>query len=156
MQAPKKTTDDPFVLNCRVEKRKRSYREKQSRGREWNEQAEVVLLVPDVTDEATEFFDAWLGVDLTPEERAALKIGDQISEVGMLIGHPVHGFTRGVVMRSSIDYPKAHIFVMTKKSEERLLKWVGKKIRVDVLPESEIEKHEDGAAETAPTIEGLL
>lgn len=73
-----------------------------------------------------------------------------------MIGHPVHGFTRGMVMRSAPDLPNAHIFVMTKKSEERLLKHVGKKLRVEVLPESEIEKHEDGQAETAPTIEGLL
>lgn len=55
-----RTTADRYYLTCKVEERKLSYREHQSYGKEWNEQASVIVLLPFSSTEADCFYFAWL------------------------------------------------------------------------------------------------
>lgn len=141
----RKDSSDRFHLQCRVVQKRMSYREHQSKQKEWNEEANVILLVPETTDEASDFFRVWL-----PE-----KDTDDLSEVGMLIKYPVQGFVKGAVKWGSFQLSMPHIFVMTKAAEDILASHIGKKVEVIVVGEQEIDHLYDAKAETAPTIDGF-
>lgn len=142
------STHERYELKCKVLKKRMNYREHQSRGKEWNESADVILLVPDTSTESSAFFTAWL-----PDE-ADLKLyengekGPNCVEVGMRAEFPVGGFVRGALYRSNHLLPAPHIFVMTKRAEDILQKHVGKKINVTVLGEEEFEHFYNASAET--------
>lgn len=137
------TTEERFELICKVHKEILPYREHQSRGKEWNEQASVILLIPETTDQASGFYDAWLPIDL-PEVDGK----PPCHEIGMEVGYPVGGFMRGAVFHSSPLYPERHIFVMSNRAEKILQNRVGEKIRVTVLGEQEFDQAYEAKAET--------
>lgn len=143
-----RTTADRFYLLCKVVKKKLSYREHQSRGKEWNETADVIFLVPEQTTESDVFHSVWLPPKLTPEEVKLLPQAQVYPEFMMEAGEPVCGYFRGYASWGSTLVPKPHIFVMTKKAEERLQKHVGKKINITVLGDVEEEKIYQAKAET--------
>lgn len=142
------TTEDQFELICKVVKKPLSYRDHQSRGKEWNETAQVILLVPETTTESSAFFTAWL-----PDE-GATKIDENgktvvdYAEVGMRGSYPVSGFFRGALYRANHLLPQPHIFVMSKRVEDLLQHCVGKKIRLTVLGEKEFDEAYEAKAET--------
>lgn len=142
----RKDSTDRFYLQCQVVQKRMSYLEQQSKMQAWNEEANVILLVPETTDESSDFFRVWL-----PEKNS-----DEFSEIGMLIRHPIQGFVKGAVRWGSFQLSMPHIFVMTKSAEEILASHVGKKIDVIVVGEQEIENLYDAKAETAPTIDGFM
>lgn len=142
------TTEDRFELTCKVLKRKKSYRDHQSRGKEWNDTATVILLVPEQTTEASCFFKVWL-----PEEEEILagaedKKDQAYSEIGIRTGFPVTGFFRGALCRGNNLLPQPHIFVMSNRAEKALQSYDGKKIRVTVLGEQEFDEAYEARAET--------
>lgn len=142
------TTDEQFELTCKVVKKKMSYRDHQSRGKEWNDTADVVLLVPEQTTEASCFFTAWLPdpEDYKVDEWGQRHIGH--NEVGLRVAHPIGGFVRGALYRANNLLPMPHIFVMSKKAEDILQNYEGKKIRVTVLGEKEFDEAYEAKAET--------
>lgn len=142
------STEENFVLTCQVIKKPMSYRDHQSRGKEWNDTANIALLKPETTTEAARFFTAWL-----PDESdiRTNEWGEKIpahSEIGMKIGHPVNGFVRGALFRGTQLLPSPHIFIMSKRAEDILQNHVGKKIRVTVLGEKEFDEAYEAKAET--------
>lgn len=142
------TSEDRFELICKVVKQHMSYRDHQSRGKEWNQSASVILLVPETTTESTCFMTAWL-----PDEAdvKTTEWGEKLiahSEIGMKAGHPIGGFVRGALYRASNLYPSPHIFVMSKRAEDILQNYVGKKIHVTVLGEKEFDEAYEAKAET--------
>ena len=134
-----RTTADRFYLNCKVVTKKMSYREHQSRGKEWNETAEVVLLIPEQTTEADHFLKAWLPVQYSPEELEKHRDLNTHCELVMEAAMPINGYFRGAVAWGNNLIPEPHIFVMTKGAEERLRSCVGKKIKVTTLGDGEEE-----------------
>lgn len=139
------TTEERFELNCKVVKVKLPYREHQSRGKEWNEQADVILLVPDVSDQCSAFYAAWLPDDETPVQ---IEGKPPYCEIGMQLGFPVGGYAKGAVFFASPLYPERHIFVMSHRAEKILQNRVGQKIRVTVLGEQEFDQSYEAKAET--------
>jgi len=142
------STEENFVLTCKVVKKPLSYRDHQSRGKHSNETASVIMLDPETTTEAARFFTAWL-----PDESDVrlTEWGEKVpphSEIGMRLGHPVNGFVRGALYRGTQLLPKHHIFVMSKRAEDLLQNYVGQKIRVTVLGEKEFDEAYEAKAET--------
>ena len=115
-----RTTQDRFHLICKVTTKRISYRDHQSRGKQSNETADVILLLPIQTSEADCFYSAWLPEKLTEEEMAQTKDYKPYSEVVMEAGYPINGYFRGAVEWGNHLIPQPHIFVMTKEAEERL------------------------------------
>lgn len=115
-----RTTADRYYLTCKVEERKLSYREHQSYGKEWNEQASVIVLLPFSSTEADCFYFAWLPEKLTEAEKAALPSEPQHTEIVMEAGNPICGYMRGAVKWGDGLCESPHIFIMTKRAEELL------------------------------------
>jgi hypothetical protein len=152
---PSRTTKSRFHLNVKVVNKKFSYRELQSRGKEWNEVADAVLLIPEQTMESDLFFNAWLPDKLTEEEKTKYALKDY-SEVVMEMGNPICGYFRGALCHANHLIDRPHIFVMTKLAEEKLRPMKGKKLRAIVIGEDEEEVlYGDLKPETRSPIEGL-
>lgn len=139
-------TNERYNLRCRVEVKNMKFRDTQSFGKEWNSEADVVLLVPDSGIETDLFYSAWL-----PDMEGK----DNFSEIGFLMGWPVNGFTRAALYRANSLFPHPHIYVMTKRTEDLLKQKRGEFIDIRVLKESEMEEYADGHAETNSPYEGL-
>jgi len=137
------TTTERFELNCKVVGVKLPHREEQSRGKTFNDTADVVLLVPDPSDQATKFYDAWLPLELESDDGKPA-----CTEIGMEAGFPVGGFIRGALFFSSKLYPTRHIFVMSNRAEKILQNRIGQKLRVTVLGEEEFDEAYEAKAET--------
>jgi len=138
-------TKDRFFLTAKIIKKKFNYRETQSRGKRWNETANSVVLVPEESDDATAFFKAWLPEKFSDDELAKLNGQKPYAEVVLEAGYPVSAYFRGALCNANHLYDRPHIFVMTKKAEERLLSHLGrfslrsKTIKLTVLGEQEEE-----------------
>ena len=142
------STECRYHLTCKVVKKRMSYRDHQSRNKEGNETAEVILLVPEQTTEASCFFRAWL-----PDESE--KLIDQFkrempacSEVGILADFPIAGFMRAALFRGNNLLPQPHLFVMSHRAEKILSGHIGKKFRFTVLGEREFDEAYEAKAET--------
>lgn len=138
------TTEERFELNCKVVGVKLPYRDHQSYGKEWNETADVILLVPEQSDECAAFYGAWLPDETMPEVDGK----PPYCEIGMEMGFPVSGFARGAVFFASKLYPERHIFVMSNRAEKILQNRIGQKIRVTVLGEQEFDHAYEAKAES--------
>ena len=134
-----RTTNDRFYLTVKVLKKKLSYRDHQSRGKEWNDTAETIILVPDQSTESDLFFNAWLPEKLTEKEKLATHGPKEYSEVVLEMGNPICGYFRGALCYGNKLIDRPHIFVMTKMAEEKLKSAVGKRIRATVIAEQEEE-----------------
>jgi hypothetical protein len=143
-----RTTLDRFHLNCKVVSKRIAYREHQSKGKEWNESAEVILLLPQQSTEADCFYSAWLPEKLTEAEIAQTKEYKPYSELVMETGYPINGYFRGAVEWGNHLIPQPHIFVMTREAEEKLRPMIGKTIRIDTLGDGEEESRYELRAET--------
>lgn len=148
-------TDDRYHLTCKVVTRKMSYREHQSRGKEWNETAEVVLLLPEQSTEADQFYRAWLPERLSPEELAKNPDAVTHHELVMQCGMPINGYFRGAVAWGNNLIPQPHIFVMTKRAEDLFRACVGKKFQITTLKDGEEEIVYEAKAETKSPIYGI-
>lgn len=137
------TTKERYELNCKVVGVKLPHREEQSRGKTFNDTADVILLVPDESDQATKFYDAWLPFELENEDGKPA-----CTEIGMEARYPVGGFIRGALFFASKLYPTRHIFLMSNRAEKILQKRIGQKLRVTVLGEEEFDESYEANAET--------
>lgn len=142
------TTDERYELICKVVRKQLSYRDHQSRGKEWNDTAQVILLVPETTSESSAFFTAWLPPDGATKVDENGKKVIEYAEVGMRGSYPVSGFFRGALYRANQLLPQPHIFVMSKRVEDLLQHCIGKKIRLTVLGEEEFDEAYEAKAET--------
>lgn len=134
-----RTTKDRYHLLAKVTKRRFAFRDHQSRGKESNEQAEAVVLVPEQTTECDCFFAAWLPPKLSAEEQALTRSQNPHSEIVFETGNPINGYFRGALFRASDLCDRPHIFVMTKRAEDLLASLEGKKIQLVSLGAGEEE-----------------
>lgn len=150
-----RTTADRYFLTCKVETRKLEYREHQSRKQEWNEQADIIVLLPFSSTEADCFYHAWLPEKLTEAEKAALPNESQHSEIVMETGYPLNGYFRGAIKWGDNVCDQPHIFVMTKRAEELLKQKIGSTISVTVLGDGEEDARYELRTETRSPIQGM-
>jgi hypothetical protein len=108
---PKSLTQNRYELKCKVLIRERSYQDEQSQG-VTQVTEKMAYLIPCESSERDRFLSAWLPD--TDEEHF---------EVGLLIGHPVHGPARATVHRKSREVPEHHLFIMSRGVEEELKKF---------------------------------
>jgi hypothetical protein len=119
-------TRDRYHIRCKIIRKKFSYRETQSRGKRWNETANSIILVPEDSDEANAFFNAWLPLKLTEEEIQKINGQKPWAEIIMEAGAPISAYFRGALCNGNQILDRPHIFVMTKKAEEKLDLYLGK------------------------------
>jgi len=141
-------TTDRFFLTGKIVSKKFSYREHQSRGKEWNEVADAVILIPQQTTEADIFLSAWLPEKLTEAEKIVNPEIKEYSEVLFEAGYPVNGYFRGALCHGNHLLPYPHIFVMTKGAEERLRPHAGNMVKLTALGDQEEELLYEAKAET--------
>jgi hypothetical protein len=141
-----RTTADRFHLTAKVHKKRMAFRDHQSRGKESNETAETIVLVPEQATESDLFFNAWLPPKLTAFELDLTKGVQPHVEFVMETGFPLNGYFRGALCHANNLLNRPHIFVMTRKAEEILGQYVGKKIKITTLGDGE----EDGLYELKP------
>lgn len=119
-------TRDRYQIRCKVIRKKFSYRETQSRGKRWNETANSIILVPEDSDESYAFLQAWLPIRLSEEELQKINGQKPWAEVIVEAGAPISAYFRGALCNGNHLLDRPHIFVMTKKAEEKLDLWLGK------------------------------
>lgn len=134
---PGRTTCDRFHLVAKIQTKKFSHRDLQSRNRETQETSEAVVLVPDQSTECDLFFRAWLPPKFSPEKLRELmdkgRSADVYAEIVMETGSPIFGYFRGALVHADHRLDRPHIFVMTKGAQDRLRKLAGKRIQLTVL-----------------------
>lgn len=135
-----RTSKDRFYIRAKIVKKKLSYRDHQSWGKEWNNTAEVVLLVPEQSTECDCFYHAWLPEKLSEQEKAQLFGQKEWSEIVFEAGSPIFGYFRAALKYPDHLYDRPYLFVMTKMAEEKLLSYEGQKINLTSIGEEEEEK----------------
>lgn len=95
--------------------------------------SKMLYLIPDITTQATFFFDAWLPA-------LAYKDNGDIfhHEVLVQFGHPLFRTARCGVCRKNKNYPDSHhLVLMDSESCENILSgMIGQKLTINVLPDS--------------------
>lgn len=134
-----RTTQDRFHITVKVQESRFNYREHQSRGKQWNEVANAIILEFDTTTENDLFINAWMPDQLTEEEKAQLHGAKDYAEVVLEAGSPIFGYFRAALCHPNQHSDKPHLFVMTKGAEERLQAAVGKRMVMTSLGEQEEE-----------------
>jgi hypothetical protein len=123
-----------YIIRAKVRVVKLSYLDKQSAGKKSNETADVVLLVPEINTQASEFLTERL-----PE------MDEENTEVAMLMGGPVFGFVRGALQRGSRLCDRPHIFVMSKRAENTLKAMHGREFEVTILSQEEEADYDESS-----------
>lgn len=136
-----RTTKNRFYIKCKVTSKKFEYRDLQSRGRETNEVADAIFLIPQDATETDCFYSAWLPEKLSFEELKTIgRTNHPFNEIVMETGNPICGFFRGAIAAESLYCDRPHIFVMTKQAEEKLRIKIGQTINLTVLGDNEEEQ----------------
>lgn len=104
----KPLTKNRYELKCQVIVKETTYDDEQSQGTTRNTE-KMAYLVPQESSERDRFLMAWL-----PET------DEENFEVGLMIGHPVHGPARAAIRRKNREVPEHHLFIMSRGAEEEL------------------------------------
>lgn len=135
-----RTSKDRFYIKAKVVKKRLSYRDHQSWKKEWNNTADVVLLIPEQTTECDCFYNAWMPEKLSEAEKKELFGQKDWAEIVFEAGSPVFGYFRGALKHPDHLFDRPYIFVMTKMAEEKLIGHEGAKISLTSIGEEEEEK----------------
>ena len=146
MVSVSRNTFDRFYLTVKVISKRITFEDLQSRGKRSNQEANIIMLVPEDSTEADLFLNAWLPDQYSEEQLKETHGVKDWSEVVFECGRPVFGFFRGALRRADKLSTRPYIFVMTKSAEEALELFVGKKIQLTAIGEGE-EGRQEGRKE---------
>ncbi len=135
---PIRKIEQEFTIKVLVDVRMKNVPDVNLKGEEIFYQTRQIFLVPQVSTQATQFFDAWLpAVNINPVTNKP-----EWPEIAVQLSHPFTGYVRGAVMRKSNDYPTAHHIVLmsSEDKEEALASMKGKYLVVKIMPDSQAER----------------
>lgn len=121
-----------YALTAKVDVRKIPIEDLKRDGSKITYTSDMIYLIPDVSTQASMFFDAWL-------PSLSYKDNGEIyhHEVILRFGHPLYRDARFGVCRKNKNYPDAHhLVLMDSESAEDVLKQMfGQRVQFTVMPD---------------------